>query len=324
MCSNPTHPMPCHDTAGHQLGSILSLLLSPPIISTAGWPTLFYLYGIAGFLALAAWRRAVPLPREQSAAGRMQPQLRWRDVPWRGFARSPVVWALAASHAAFGICYNVANAWLPSYFAQAYGVDIRSSAALAALPFAAMAVTTNASGWLADRLINRGVASTTRVRKAVQAAGAGVPALCLLHLAHNTRRGGGAKPPFLQPFPVASSGGLVAAAEARSAGVQARLLQPPQGAAGAAALLTAVLAGLGLQAGGYASTHSDVASRFAGVLFGTTNCCASAAGFAAVAGVGVLLDAGHGWSSVFSAVAWAQVVGLVVYLGCSSSAPLFD
>lgn len=46
-------PLPC---PGHQLGNILSLLATPPIITSMGWPWVFYCYGLLGFAWLLCWQ----------------------------------------------------------------------------------------------------------------------------------------------------------------------------------------------------------------------------------------------------------------------------
>jgi ACS family sodium-dependent inorganic phosphate cotransporter len=54
--------------SGHQLGSILSLLLSPGLLARYGTHAMFYLYGAVGFLWLAVWHPAVPAHHRDHAA----------------------------------------------------------------------------------------------------------------------------------------------------------------------------------------------------------------------------------------------------------------
>jgi ACS family sodium-dependent inorganic phosphate cotransporter len=54
--------------------------------------------------------------------------------------------------------------WMPTYFVQAHGFSLKQSGLLAAVPNLAMIVAGLFSGWLADRLITRGV-GVTRVRR---------------------------------------------------------------------------------------------------------------------------------------------------------------
>lgn len=57
------------------------------------------------------------------------------DIPWGAFARSRAVWAIVAAHGAFGVGHYITLSWLPTYFSQQYGLDVRSSAYLALLPW---------------------------------------------------------------------------------------------------------------------------------------------------------------------------------------------
>jgi hypothetical protein len=44
-----------HTCAGHQIGSILSLLFSPLLIASTGVDAMFYVYGLMGFVWIALW-----------------------------------------------------------------------------------------------------------------------------------------------------------------------------------------------------------------------------------------------------------------------------
>jgi ACS family sodium-dependent inorganic phosphate cotransporter len=189
------------------------------------------------------------------------------------------------AHCSFGITYNMAMAWLPSYYNSAFGVNLKQSAMLSVLPFSVMAVTTNASGWIADALMNRKVFSTSKTRKLLHLVGTGTPALCLGYLATSSGKGT----------------------------VSEALL-----------LLTVMLGGLGLQAGGFASTHQDICTKYAGVLFGLTNACSSLAGSLSIYATGLVLDWTHSWGRVFGGVMACNLVSLVVFLALGTSEPLFD
>lgn len=95
-----------------------------------------------------------------------------------------------------------------------------------------MAVGTNISGWLADFLINRKLLSTSHTRKLLQTVGSVGPAFCLLYLALGGKQSD----------------------ETRGA---------PQQLTNAVVLLVLTMALLGFQAGGFASTHQDIATRLA-------------------------------------------------------------
>lgn len=304
--------------SGHQLGSILSLLVSPLLITGLGWPWVFYAYGLLGFVWLAGWEPLIgthpPLATPASsgrdlaaigtgaaAAAQGGPgggagggasggssgggPLALRDLPWRAFLTNRAFLALLLAHATFGIGYNMLIAWLPTYFNQRFGVDVRESSFLSILPWLVMALATNASGWVADHLVNSKALSTTRTRKLLQVAGSAGPAACFLLLAHG-------------PDTVSSRG--------------------------AVALLTVAMGFQGLQAGGFASNHQDISGRLASVLFGITNAFASLAGSVFVYLIGVILDATGSWALVFKLVAAVNLASAAVYVTCATSDPQFD
>ncbi len=57
----------------------------------------------------------------------------------------------------FGLTYSICIAWLPTYFNDQFQLDVKSSSFLSVLPWMAMAVGTNASGFVADALIHKKV-----------------------------------------------------------------------------------------------------------------------------------------------------------------------
>jgi ACS family sodium-dependent inorganic phosphate cotransporter len=211
-------------------------------------------------------------------------KLHLQDVPWMLFLKTPAFWALVIAHAMFGVTYNISMSWMPSYYNSAFGVDVKQSALLSVLPFAVMGIMTNAGGWIADGLMNSGVLTTTRTRKLLQALGTGTPAVCLWYLS-------GAK-----------HGSVTAAM----------------------VVLTLMLGGLGLQSGGFASTHQDISTRYAGLIFGLTNACSSLAGSVSVYITGAVLDHTHNWGLVFGMVSFCNVCSLIAFVLLATSEPLFE
>ena len=330
-----------------------------------GWPWLFYIYGLLGYLWLAAWEPLVPNHTQETcraatanasvfghestkvhsnsssadasnsnrlddgevlaeksarastneavaaagegrgrygtfiskgksdgadtspAAGEMgagHKKLHLRDIPWMLFLRTPAFWALVISHSMFGVTYNIAMSWMPSYYNSAFGVDVKQSALMSVLPFAVMGLMTNAGGWIADGLVNYKILSTTWTRKLLQVLGTGTPAICLWYLS-------GAK---------------------HGSVTEAMLM------------LTLMLGGLGLQSGGFASTHQDICTQYAGLIFGLTNACSSLAGSVSVYMTGVVLDQTHNWGLVFGMVSFCNMCSLVAFVLLATSEPLFD
>ncbi len=61
---------------------------------------------------------------------------------------------MCSAHGTFGLTYTISLAWLPTYYAEQFNLDVKRSSHVSVLPWAAMAVGTNASGWAADLLVN--------------------------------------------------------------------------------------------------------------------------------------------------------------------------
>ncbi|KAG2483329.1 hypothetical protein HYH03_017777 [Edaphochlamys debaryana] len=340
--------------SGHQIGSILSLLLSPLIIAASGGHCdyMFYLYGIAGFLWLVLWEPLVSkepplLAHDHKAHGPAPTSM--RDLPWRMILTNKVFWALMVCHSVFGIIYNTAISWLPRYFNSQFGLDVKASSFLSVLPWVAMAIGTNLSGWIADFCINRKVLSVTATRKTLQVVGSVGPAVCLLYLAWSAP---GSMPAAVQssvvsavtpPPPVAAEAGaalnaaavtVAADAARRRTLVEMVLSSTGMGHTAAAqdsaqlqfavALLVTMMALLGLQAGGFASTHQDISTRMASVLFGTTNAGASLAGSMFVYLTGLILDYTQSWALVFQLIAACCLTASGVFVVYGTSDPQFD
>jgi ACS family sodium-dependent inorganic phosphate cotransporter len=185
---------------------------------------------------------------------------------------------------AAGVGYYVTLSWLPTYYNQAFGVDVQQSALLSVLPWCMTILASTSAGWIADHLASSGRLSLTRTRKVMQVIGSAGPAMCLLYLAH-----------------------------AHDLDVW-----------GALGLMTGTLALGGVQAAGFASNHQDISSRYAPVLFGITNALSSLMGTCSVYATGVILDATSSWALVFNVVAGFYLLGALSFLSWGSGEQQFD
>src|SRR5581483_10390459 len=111
--------------SGMYLGTIVALLLSPPIIAALGWPWLFYLSGAAGLLWVAAWMAGVSdAPREEAAVTSPRAEVLITRVPWGAIARERAVWAIVLAHFCSNFGYNILLLWLPTYLHRAFGTPV--------------------------------------------------------------------------------------------------------------------------------------------------------------------------------------------------------
>lgn len=82
-----------------------------------------------------------------------------------------------------GVMHFLVFLWIPSYYNQNYGIDLKESATLSVFPWCCAIVATMIAGAVADALNSREVLSLTQVRKVMQGIGSFGPAGCLFYLA---------------------------------------------------------------------------------------------------------------------------------------------
>ncbi len=268
--------------SGMYLGTIVALLLSPPIIAAFGWPGLFYLSGAVGVLWLVIWMmKAADAPDDlspwlsQSAGLDLNRIEKVANVPWRAIVRERAVWAIVLAHFCSNFGFNILLLWLPTYLHHAFGVTVSRVGIYSLVPWIASFAVVNAGGWIADTMRMRGV-SVGLTRKVMQSVAFGLGALPLLAL------------------PVAGSPGAAIALIAVSAAAN----------------------GLGLSA--YGVNHLDIGPAYAGVLMGISNTIATIPGIVGVAVAGFIVQATNSFSAVFFLIAAVYSIGLVGYVTWAS------
>jgi ACS family sodium-dependent inorganic phosphate cotransporter len=276
--------------SGMYTGSMLGLALSPQMISSWGWASVFYVFGAAGLLWFAWWQRqAAPAPsldpriddselryitRNTAAAAPLT------SIPWRLLLSKPATWALIVSH----FCHNwgtfILLTWMPTYYNQVLGLDLKSSGFFSVLPWITMAISANVGGWIADTLVERGL-SVTAVRKIMQTIGFLGPAFFLTRLGGITT--------------VTGAVGCMMAAQGLDAFSQSGLY----------------------------SNHADIGPRYAGVLLGLSNTAGVLAGVLGTAATGLILQTGS-WKQVWAVAVALYLVGTVVWNLFATGERVFD
>lgn len=171
------------------LGSVFALLATPWIVARFGWEWAFYSFGLIGFVWWIFWQRmagATPEthPRVDAAelavirAGDAAPTPSARPPRMRELLSKPAVWAIVVSHFCANWGSYVLLAWLPTYINQGLGVDFASVGLFTMIPSLFAFLAMNLGGWIADRMIRRGI-DVTRTRKIMQTFGFGGSAAVL-------------------------------------------------------------------------------------------------------------------------------------------------
>ncbi|XP_016199595.1 probable anion transporter 6, chloroplastic isoform X2 [Arachis ipaensis] len=180
---------------GLSVGSVMGLLLAPPVIQSLGWESVFYLFGFlgvawflgfqvleggeaqlhAGSLSLPGVQRTT-IQSQKSSLKELNSS--FKDVPWKSFFRSPAVWAMIYAHFCGSWGHYTCLSWLPTYFSEELNLNLTEAAWVSILPPLASVFMTNIAAQLADNLIARGVETTT-VRKICQSIAFLSPAICM-------------------------------------------------------------------------------------------------------------------------------------------------
>jgi len=152
-------------TSGQFLGTIAAMSCAP-FMKTA-WPMTFYLFGLIGFLWVAAWQfLAASTPAEHptispeerefiTAAQGCDDSHTSRTVPWSSFAHS-AFGAIVTAHWSHNWGWYLLLSWLPKFLVSEYGVSLEESGLMLLPVYAIPFITSNASGHLADRLLQAG------------------------------------------------------------------------------------------------------------------------------------------------------------------------
>ena len=114
---------------GLDVGSLSGLIIAPPIILyLGGWPAVFYLFGVLGFLWGTWW--FIAYMRDSSTANEKSVDMKETaaetakaagglNIPWGKFAKSKEFWALMVAHFTWNYFSYGLLAWLPSFLSSA-------------------------------------------------------------------------------------------------------------------------------------------------------------------------------------------------------------
>lgn len=160
--------------SGISVGNILAFPLATWIMITLGWRYVFFLFGLLGLVWYAFWlslaanrpeehKTIHPQELEYIKANRPEipPMIK---TPWKTILSKVQVWALVINHFCVSWGFFMFLTWLPTYLVKAHGFSIKEMGVYSMLPYLAMVIGSNGTGWIADYLIKR-TGNITRVRK---------------------------------------------------------------------------------------------------------------------------------------------------------------
>ncbi|KAF6153470.1 hypothetical protein GIB67_027337 [Kingdonia uniflora] len=179
--------------AGFHLGNVVSLLLTPIIMSAVGISGPFALFAALGILWLTIWVFGITNDPSESRlisydelrliqAGKSKSPGNNGKIPSlrQLFSKLPT-WAIVFANVTNNWGYFVLLSWMPVYFKTVFNVNLKQAAWFSAIPWGMMAISGYIAGAASDSLIKEGY-SITLVRKIMQSIGfigPGVALLCL-------------------------------------------------------------------------------------------------------------------------------------------------
>lgn len=183
-------------------GAILALLVSAPMVAstTIGWPWVFYIFGGIGLVWMVPWllviksRPEVPLPPDSSVpvghalemntippdpvlAGSPTAEeqhqanekpAKARPVPWKRILANKYTWAILINQYCNCWGFFVLLQWLPSYYRQQFGVDLKSLGLVSIVPYCVQFSVGLAVGFVADWMVYRLKVPLVWIRKGSQ------------------------------------------------------------------------------------------------------------------------------------------------------------
>jgi ACS family glucarate transporter-like MFS transporter len=165
--------------AGVGIGAGVAPPLITSILIARDWHWAFYASALIGLFALGVWLLLVR-DRPDQVARMSEHELAYiraggvtlADAPplsWRRIARNPTMVLLGLSYFTYGYVAYIFFTWFFKYLSAVRGLDLKSSAFYAVLPFLAMAIASPVGGWASDRLSARFGPRTGRCRMAAVA-----------------------------------------------------------------------------------------------------------------------------------------------------------
>jgi len=266
--------------SGISVGNIIAFPLATVIMSTLGWRSVFYLFGLLGFVWCAFWIcLAANRPEEHTS---IKPQeLEYikacrpetapvKQIPWKIILSKVEVWALVINHFCVSWGFFMFLTWLPTYLMKAHGFSLKEMGIYSMFPYLAMVIGSNGSGWMADYYIKR-TGDITRIRKVFHSISLLSATLFLI---------------------------LLARADAKWEVV---------------ALITLALGMLSMTGSTTGPNAMDIGPRYAGIIMGMQTTAGNIAGVIVPVVVGIIVSLYNRWDLVFYIAAGVLIIGAVVW-----------
>lgn len=162
----------------------MALIISPPVAISLGWPWIFYLFSIVGWIwaIIFQWKTASTptkhktiskeeleyiassLSENDSLSGNSR--ITFCSIPWKEFTKTPAIYAIIVAHFANNYGFYIMISWMPQYF-NSLGVKLENIGWFTLIPYLGMFIMSNTSGLISSLLMKKGV-SVRNIRRIIQ------------------------------------------------------------------------------------------------------------------------------------------------------------
>ncbi|CAL8072638.1 unnamed protein product [Orchesella dallaii] len=185
--------------SGMPFGTGITMIMSGHLISTFGWPAVFYAPGILTIVWFICWSLLVySSPREhptisdterkyiedaiKEEGSTSEEHLGIFDIPWKAILCSVPFWAIFMSHFANTWGHNTLKTQGPKYLHSVLHFNIHENAYIAATPYFAQLIFCNIVTRVSDYLMSKNLLSLAASRRLCNTIGQGGTALAYLCL----------------------------------------------------------------------------------------------------------------------------------------------
>jgi len=177
-------------------GARLGAALTPPIVvflmTTLGWRSVFYIFGLVGAAWAVFWYAYYrDRPEEHPAVNAAEVALiRHREapatrspgrvrVPWKQIFSSFNLWLICAMYFCYAYSIWIYLTWFPTYLLEARGFTLQEMGFWHMIALGAATVGDSVGGWFSDHLARR-TGDLRLARRAVAIAGFAAAAVCIV------------------------------------------------------------------------------------------------------------------------------------------------
>lgn len=148
--------------AGSYFGPVVAPFVSVYIITSYGWHSVFYIFGVLG-LIVAAFYFFISSSKPEQNKFISSKELEYiknerfistsTKIPWRNFMKNREFWALGLAYGFIGYMPGMFMTWLPLFLLQNKGLELKSLGFWAGLPWMLICIFVFAGGAISDKLL---------------------------------------------------------------------------------------------------------------------------------------------------------------------------